>query len=332
MNKEETQKNIALYYSKLPKEAQEVFSRMEWLEVLSNLGLKYSLNSQQIQTLSTETTLVLLAIIDQKEYETNIAKELNLGTTTVMSILEEIKQKILISIKPQLEKAFTENTQPVSTLDEARREELDERFSKLPVDIQDAISASNYHETLYDISLKAGLNVDQMGALETITTDTMLGIISPDKFESKIKEAFDIDDIKRKDLINSINDQILKKIRGNMMNLNPETSTNPPINIYQLPKNEIKKSEEFILNKAGIKLETPEITTPKPSSESLISRMTPLPSIMEQKLSGSFQAGIVKTEHTLGNISKITNNKSKDVENTPKTYTKGDPYRLTPGE
>ncbi len=65
MDKEELQKKIAEYYLKLPKEAQEVFSSMKWLETLKNICEKYSLDENQIKTLGIETSLILLGIVHE---------------------------------------------------------------------------------------------------------------------------------------------------------------------------------------------------------------------------------------------------------------------------
>ena len=75
MNKEEIQKNIGLYYSKLPPNLQEIFSSMRWLETLKQISSKYNLTEDQIRIIGTETTIVLLGMNDLTEYERILERE-----------------------------------------------------------------------------------------------------------------------------------------------------------------------------------------------------------------------------------------------------------------
>src|SRR3989344_8522569 len=102
MDPQELQEKIALYYSKLPPEAQAIFSKMEWLETLRTISVRHSLSDAQIQTLGTETTLILLGIIHFNEYEANLEKELGLPKESVVKILGEINEAVLKPIRPQL--------------------------------------------------------------------------------------------------------------------------------------------------------------------------------------------------------------------------------------
>lgn len=112
MDEKELQKNIALYYSKLPPKLQEVFSSMKWLETLQKLATKHSLKNTQIETLGTETTLVLLGMTHLDEYEQTLWKELGLSKEFFKEILSEIKEYILTPILPQITEAFNKNTAP----------------------------------------------------------------------------------------------------------------------------------------------------------------------------------------------------------------------------
>jgi hypothetical protein len=345
MNKEELQKNIALYYSKLPKEAQEAFASQKWLEDLRIISLKYSLNGEQIETLATETMLVLLGIISSGEYESVVKTELKLGESTTSSIMEEINSKVLGALKPKLNEAFEANIAPASEEEAKRREVLDERFSKLSPEIQDAISASNYHDTLYKLASEAGLKVADMAVLESITTDTILGITLPDKFEARVKSSLPIEKEKLTALVNLINDQILRQIRNKMMEqTSPIKSTNTPVDISKTPETQIKKSEEFVLNRAGIKIENsalerkPDMSVPELGSGKVEAakyaadpaampiKANPPAMKIDQKFINSVKIPAVKTEHTIDNLTKGIKNIDSVVGKTPKI----DPYREIP--
>ena len=213
MDKEELQKNIALYYSKLPPKAQEVFSSMRWLETLKEISLKFSLNDSQKETLGTETTLVLLGMISVREYEEKLGKELAIPKESADMILKEINNSVLSPISPDLSDAFEKNTNPQTEEEKLIEQKLDERFKKLPKNIQDIIIESNYYGTLYNISREHELGVAQLDALEEATTNVMLGVIPTEKFEQTVKNNLKLDDEKARLETKAINLKILKKTK-----------------------------------------------------------------------------------------------------------------------
>jgi len=319
MEKEELQKNIALYYEKLPPEAQEVFSSMEWLKTLENISSKYALTQFQQETLVAETTLVLLGIIHPEEYEEILKKELSMPQTLLVEILTEIKGSVLESIRPQLTDAFTKNISGEET-GEVIDGELDDRFKRLPKNIQDAIGESNYQNALYEISRKFQFTIEQMGLLEESVVDVMLGKISSDEFKKSIKNTLRLTNGEVEELVNSINNKILIRIKGKIM----EPNTPPP---------QIKSEEMDILNQAGIKIMEPdlsvlELTTPK-KVEALSNIPTkPTNPIFGQKFSSTVQIPVVKTEHRNPSVAP-----NQITPETQKSYPKGgDPYRLAPEE
>ncbi len=318
MDKTELQKNIALYYSKLPPEAQAVFAKMEWLEKIKQISEKYALSQAQQETLGTETTLVLLGIIHPQEYEETLKREISIAPVLVKEIIAEIKGSVLDSITPQLTDTFEKNTEgeEVEKIDG----ELDERFKRLPKSIQDAIGESNYQNALYEISKKYKFTIEQMGLLEESLVKIMLNQISENVFRGNIQNDLRLADWETNELITMINNKILAGIKGKIM-------SQPAA-----PQKEIKQEEMQILHDSGIKiiptesaptstnpqrkpdLSVPELTTSKPST----------PSPMAQKFSSPVQTSTVKTEHT-------TEQPKNVAPEPPKSYPKGvDPYREMP--
>jgi hypothetical protein len=93
------------------------------------------------------------------------------------------------------------------------KEKLDERFAKLPKEVQVAISESGYQSALYTIASEAKLSVDQMGALEEATNKVLLGITHPDKYEDDLKEKLGLPTDRIALIVNSVNEKVLKNIR-----------------------------------------------------------------------------------------------------------------------
>jgi len=285
MDQTELQQKIAEYYTKLPKEAQEVFSGMQWLEKLKEIASKYNLNDVQIETLGTETTLVLLGIIHVNEYEEIIKNEIKIPEESIKNMLVEIDGFVLKTIRPQLEETFYKNN-------DEEKQKLDERFNNLSKETKDAIEKSDYQTKIYEIGQKHNLTVYQMGILGESTINVMLGITLPNKFEESLKEL-QLPTEKITEIVNDINDQVLKKIREELVK---------NINRNKTLENNSESREELLK-----KIENPEKT----------------PSILSQKLSGAFSVPKVETDHSLENITQNNNTGNGTTKNLPKT----DPYR-----
>jgi len=342
MDQKELQEKIALYYSKLPPEAQKVFSDMKWLETLKTISIKYGLDAKQIETLSTETTLILLGIIHPVEYEETLTKELGLSENSTEKILLEIEESITKGIRPQLVKTFEANKESETETIPEVGQKPDARFDKLPKEIENIVKESNYQTALYNISRNYNLNVEQMGILENTIVDLITGKIHPDEFEGFLENGLRLELNTLNKLVNDVNNQIFRKIRAKLEASTTQNSKKGEINTYPLeesvPTTTHTEKEKAILNKAGIQivpeklelngaqktpLENPTpIQTPIQKTESAQSEIkeTKLP-ISAQKLSGSMQTPVTKTEHTLDNL---TPNK------TPNTPPKIDPYREVP--
>lgn len=291
MEKEQLQQQIALYYSKLPSEAQEVFAKMEWLESLKQISTKYGLKDEQAQELGTETTLVLLGIIHTDEYEEKIKNGLGTSLEQAGKMLSEINDAILKNIRPQLLEAFNKNAKEAEQGTIEIEEGLDERFDKMPKELKKIIIESGYHAKLYAIATEAKLNIPQMGALEEAATGVITGATHPDQFENKIKEKMSLPSETVKKLVSDINEKILRPIREKM-----ETTYSKP----KIPT-EIKPE----IKPAGIRAipiaRKPDLSVPElaAGTKATPPPQKPVTPVSVPKLSGSFQSSTVKTDYTL---------------------------------
>jgi hypothetical protein len=318
MDQTQLQQKIAEYYQKLPKELQEIFSSMEWLKKLEEVSQKYGLSEKQIETLGTETTLVLLGIIHEEEYEDNIKKEIALPQASMENLMLEINNSILKNIKPQLTEVFKTNNNGEVKIEEKWKE----AFEKLPEETKNAITHSDYQKKLYEIGSENNLTINEMGDLAEYTNKIIFGEIRPDTFESYIKTKIIRPDEIIKKIVNEVNDLILKNIREQLMNSTVREDT----------------KDKEILSSAGIEIleSTPELTSGITKKEVIEDREKLLkkienppktPSIFTQKLAGSFKMPIVETEHTLNNLSKDT---ATVPVKASSEKTLADPYREIP--
>ena len=348
MNQQELQQKIAEFYAKLPPKAQEIFYGMGWLETLRGISTRYGLNETQIQTIGTETMLVLLGLIHIEEYESILEKEIALPKDKMEVMMQEINTLILSPIRPELTEVFNTNNTEESKDGSANliQQSLDPRFFSLSPNIQKIISDSNYQTKIYEVSKRNNLTVAQIAKLEEIITDTLLGNIHPEEFESSIRSSLNLETEKIKIITEEINEQILKDIRNKILTAHHnETKSDTAsleddsfeifksvgIDLETPNSNPIKDEKE---NKVQTKvvlnaLELPsredlkEINAPEPKPE-----VKPAPntnSILNQKLGGSFKLDSKITEHSLGNVTKQNNqNTNISSDQLPKV----DPYRM----
>jgi len=327
MNKEQLQQNIAKYYAKLPVELQQFFSSMEWMRILNNISEKYSLNEEQISTLGTETTILLLGIVHADEYKKTLEKNINLPKNIFETMFSEIDNSILKNIYTELDQAFTINVDSLLEEKYGGDKKLDERFINLPKEVQVAINESNYQVTLYSIAEKYKLNVEQMGVLEEITTKVMLGMVHPDKYEEELALKIAIPRNSISSVVNDVNDSILKTIREILKKHWDENRVikNEELKIRNENTPTIKKDDDVPLPPYA-RPEIKEIQKPiekievaKPVQDVINTTKN----ILEEKLNGPTVSTHVVSDYSKNKVSSLPT----QVNNTNSPQKSHDPYR-----
>lgn len=213
MNPEELQQKIAEYFAKLPIDAQTMFASMEWMKTLENLSAKYNMTALQVQSLGTETTLLLLGIVHPDEYVKFLKADLSLSLDTQNKLMADINLGILNKWRETLTQAYNQNTVAVAEKEYGGEKKLDERFAGLPTEVKEAITNSNYQKELYVIANEEKLSIDQMGKLEKVTNKILLGIEHPDKYEAMLISDLGIQQPQAMSIASKVNERILKNIR-----------------------------------------------------------------------------------------------------------------------
>lgn len=317
MDKEQIKNHIAEYYAKLPPKAQEVFANMQWINILRSLSKKYNLNQEQIATLGTETTLVLLSLINKEEYKKMLIDEIKISQVAMVGLVKDIEDSILNPISKLLEEAYSINIQ---VFDDEIQQTLDERFDKLPENVKNAIKESEYRKKLYNISIKYKLPVDEMGVVENITVDLIVGKISPSQYENKLSLESDINPKDAHDIAIEVNEEIMKKIRDNMK-MSDEIKKQiveedevpiPPYKENNTGINEISLShtENTLMKDSGVDLDIDTIDKEDISANMQEIVAKEIPKIQEEEKIA------IKNEPTIGSIighklNTITNTKEK---------------------
>jgi hypothetical protein len=188
-------------------------------------------------------------------------------------------------------------------MDEKTTQAVKERFQSLPKTIQDAILSSDYQNTLIEIGKKYGLTVGQLGILEQETTLVMMGLTSPNSYQSDLQSQMGagVDSSKIGGIVDEVNNKVFFAIREllKLMNLSPE----------EVAKIEKEGEEEKVMQGAGVEVtKVPTTSVPytapirEPNRSDLLKGIENPPkgsglSLAEQKLAGTFSMPTKETSY-----------------------------------
>ena len=206
-------------------------------------------------------------------------------------------------------------------------DEIQKKFESLPEDLKWAIMGAKVDENITVIGQESGLNVEQMGQLSLETHMVMFGFTHPDNFEESLKASLNLPDEKIKMIVNMVNEKILKKIREKLINLS-EGKNDADNEAEDLDETE-EANNENVLKSAGIEIMKEELGNGNGNMNGSVENKKTINSILDKKLTGSFQMPPTKTEYTLPGVSGTNKVMEKQEIPIPKRMTP-DPYRETP--
>lgn len=195
----------------LSKETREAIDNINWKLIVLGMSKKY--NPDQLDSLETETELLLCGILNPDSYAAELENRMMLTKEEVGLLLGEMDKLIFKQIQKELEKKLD---QKEKTNTENKPLVFDSRFSSMPKDVQEAIAHSNWKENLYKIAQKYKLSIIQMGDLEDITVKVISNVIHPDKYENEIAFKIIIPKNDVTNLVSDVNKDILMEIRKSL--------------------------------------------------------------------------------------------------------------------
>jgi len=95
----------------LSKEAQEAINAFGWEKISEEIGEKYLLDKDEIETFQLETASFLLGLVDEESYPMNIEEEVGTSKDEAEKIADEVFQKIFTPISNQIEENIKKNLQ-----------------------------------------------------------------------------------------------------------------------------------------------------------------------------------------------------------------------------
>ncbi len=113
------------------------------------------------------------------------------------------------------------------------KEQLLEKYKKLPQDVQDAIFSVDTSEIVREIGEKHKLMIDKIGELADETGLVMLGLTHPNQFISNLTERLEIEHDIAKEIAEDINSKVFFPIRENLKKIHgleipPAEEVGPP--------------------------------------------------------------------------------------------------------
>ncbi len=200
---------------------------------------------------------------------------------------------------------------------------IDKAKRELPQKTLDAIAAVPWQAEILKMRETKGYTFEQLGVLEMETELVLCGLISAKDYASELERRMNISKAAANELVLIMNQEVFSKIKEELIKSTEKEKVSPakeiPIKINAVKPEvksvpqEIKKEDKELLSSHGIEIIPGQLELPGKV----------MPSFAE-KLSTPTQTPVVKTEHTIGNITPAPKPEQKSYP------PKGDPYRVIP--
>lgn len=86
----------------LSKEIQEAINDSNWEKLSEEIGKKYLINEDEVNTFQLETISFLLGLIDEESYQKNIEDDIGTSKDEAEKMAEEVMQKIFNPISEKI--------------------------------------------------------------------------------------------------------------------------------------------------------------------------------------------------------------------------------------
>jgi hypothetical protein len=225
---------------------------------------------------------------------------------------------------------------------------IEKAKSNLSDDTLNAIAAVSWKDTITQMRERDGFTFEQLEDLELETELLLCGLLSPTDYPKELEKRMGISKAAANSLTEEMNKLVFEKIKEELIKnterkrmfekkqphpsplLEEERENTHDTEEQKIKNTEILKNHGIeiignppLLSEEGIRGGNSKETLPIP--EKLELKGNTVHPMLAQKISTSVQAPIVKTEHTLQNLSSTT----KDVP-VKNTTPKIDPYREIP--
>lgn len=278
-----TAEQINMAFSNLLEAKSMAMVKLGAIDIARQLVSKYNLEKNKSLVLENNIVFVLIDLLDIRDFEAYLRKDVGLSIDEARQILIEIEEKIFKPVRDLTNYYLEEKEEDligeekkisgVSSLRAIHGKDLNNRAA-FGVE-------SIFQSRVIDIGKKYKLSIDQLGALVSVTNLVISGEIYASQYRGRLKEKISIDDATFEKIVADVNEEVFKKIRQKIIGegnnesfLNDKDIPIPPyasastplLNKFVLNENNNleKKSDSFVLSPD---IKTPTITNnliPKP--------------------------------------------------------------------
>jgi hypothetical protein len=210
---------------------------------------------------------------------------------------------------------------------------------QLSEDTLNAIAAVPWQAEIIKMRETKGFTFEQLGDLEIETELVLCGLLNPTNYPSELENRMKISKDAANELVEEMNKLVFSKIKEELIKITERKHS--PLEEYSAPKaegdgqiihpgasatpqegnqtNQVFKEHGIEIIPEKLELSTPAKATPQ-EGNNIIHPM------LAQKMSVPVQTQVVKTEHTLENITKTNTPSTTPKNESPKV----DPYREIP--
>ena len=205
---------------------------------------------------------------------------------------------------------------------------IDEAKKQLSEDTLAAIATVPWQAEILKMRETKGYTFEQLGDLELETELLLCGLVSPSDYPLELQNRMQISKAAANELVAEMNELVFAKIKEEMIKRTERKNFTPALIKEGVGGGNSEEDNTQIFKDHGIEIvpEKLELNSP-PLLIKERGQGGEVHPIFAQKFSGPVQTGIVKTEHTLENITKTTPPAFTDIK--PK-IPKPDPYREIP--
>ena len=205
---------------------------------------------------------------------------------------------------------------------------IDEAKKQLSEDTLAAIATVPWQAEILKMRETKGYTFEQLGDLELETELLLCGLVSPSDYPLELQNRMQISKAAANELVAEMNELVFAKIKEEMIKRTERKNFTPALIKEGVGGGNSEEDNTQIFKEHGIEIvpEKLELNSP-PLLIKERGQGGEVHPIFAQKFSGPVQTGIVKTEHTLENITKTTPPAFTDIK--PK-IPKPDPYREIP--
>lgn len=136
-------------------------------------------------------------------------------------------------------------------------EEYNQIFDRLPSEIQDVIESYDTSKKMWAIGQKHRLHIDDIGKLNDIILDVMMGITASKDFIDEIVKEIKISKLDASAIVHDVNEEIFKPIKEIMVRVYGESAPFKPKTLRTTQANE-DHADELSSDELLREIETPE--------------------------------------------------------------------------